>query len=251
VFDVPLEVLRRRRSMKWTRYPADVLPLWVAEMDIHLSPAVRAAVTQAVEVGDLGYHGPRLLEPAWVRYARDTWGLELEERQVALTLDVVGAMAFAVDCLTPRDAAIAITTPIYPPFRYAASVGGRRVIEIDMTPEGRFDLGAIGRCFAAEHPAMFLVCNPYNPHGTIASRDQLAVIARLANEHGVTVLVDEIHALVHDNHVGFTPYFAVPGSETGFVATSASKGFGLAGLKAGLLIAGRAAVPRLAQIPYE
>jgi len=237
--------------MKWRRYPPDVLPLWVAEMDTYLPPAVRAAVAEAVDLGDFGYHGPGILEPAWIRYAQDTWGLDYRADQIGLCYDVVGAMTTVVDYLTPRDATIAFTTPIYPPFHDAGGVAGRRTVLIDMTPQGRFDLGAIERCFATEHPAMFLVCNPYNPHGTIASADQLAVIAQLANQHGVIVLVDEIHGLVHDRHVGFTPYHTVPGSETGLVATSASKGFGLAGLKVALLVAGRDAVPLLRQIPYE
>ncbi|MDR1512855.1 MAG: aminotransferase class I/II-fold pyridoxal phosphate-dependent enzyme [Propionibacteriaceae bacterium] len=250
IFNVPLDVLARRRSMKWRRHPPDVLPLWVAEMDCYLSPNVQRAIQEALLIGDFGYHGPHILEPAWRRYARDAWGLDLEERQIELSLDVMAAMAAAVDHLTPKDAVIATTTPIYPPFRDAGTVGGRRLVTVDMTPEGRFDLTAIDKLFAQEKPAMFLVCNPYNPHGTIATCDQLAAIAAMGARWGVTILVDEIHALVHDRHVGFTPYLTVPGSEAGFVATSASKGFGLAGLKVGLLVAGPAAVDSLARIPY-
>jgi cystathionine beta-lyase len=251
VFDVPLDRLYQRRSMKWRRYPAAVLPLWVAEMDTYLPAAVRAAVAEAVDLGDFGYHGPGLLEPAWARYARDTWGLELATRQIALTLDVVGAMTNAVAYLTPPDAAIAFTTPIYPPFRDAATVGGRRAVTVDQTPEGRLDLAALERLFATERPALFLLCNPDNPHGTIATRAELEAVAALGRTYGVRILVDEIHGLVHRADAEFTPYLAVTGSETGLVATSASKGFGLAGLKAGLLIAGPAATDQLQRLPYE
>ncbi|ELP63869.1 hypothetical protein STRTUCAR8_09324, partial [Streptomyces turgidiscabies Car8] len=52
--ELSLGQLRRRRSMKWRTYPADVLPLWVAEMDVPLAPAVADALHEAVETGDTG-----------------------------------------------------------------------------------------------------------------------------------------------------------------------------------------------------
>jgi cystathionine beta-lyase len=251
ILDVPLSVLRQRQSMKWTRYEADILPVWVAEMDTLLSPAVRAAMTRAIEIGDYGYHGAPILEAAWRRYAADTWDLHVEEKQVTICADVMSAMAGVVRHLTPSGATIATTTPIYAPFRAAGTVDGRRLVTADMTPAGRFDLPALADLFARERPAAFLLCHPYNPTGTIATWEELAAIAALANELGVIVVSDEIHALVHDPAAAFTSYLAVPGSEHGFVASSASKGFGLAGLKAGLLVAGSARVGDLWSLPYE
>jgi cystathionine beta-lyase len=251
VFDVPLTVLRQRQSMKWTRYPADVLPLWVAEIDALLSPGVQAAMTRAITVGDFGYHGAPRLEPAWLRYSHDAWGLDLVENQVTTCADVMSAMATVVRHLTPPGAVIATTTPIYPPFRAAGSVDQHPLVTVDMTPDGRLDLTALAELFERTRPAAFLLCHPYNPYGTLATRAELAAVAELANAQGVIVVADEIHALVHDPADDFVSYLTVPGSETGFVATSASKGFGLAGLKAGLLIAGAERIGDLARLPYE
>jgi cystathionine beta-lyase len=249
VFNVPLASLRQRRSLKWRRYPPEVLPLWLAELDAYLPPAARAAIERATALGDFGYPGGHILQPAWIRYAHDTWDLDLAEGQVSLALDVVGAMTAAVECLTASDATIALTQPVYPPFREVATAGGRRARPIDQTPDGRLDLAAIERTFAVARPAMFLVCNPDNPQGTIASPDELAAVAELARRYDVLVLVDEIHSLIHDPGAVFTPYLTVPGADRGLVATSASKGFGLAGLKAGLLLAGPQAQPLLGRIP--
>jgi cystathionine beta-lyase len=54
----PLETLRRRSSEKWGTYPADVLPMFVAEMDFPLAPEIKAALLEAVEAGDTGYVNP-------------------------------------------------------------------------------------------------------------------------------------------------------------------------------------------------
>ena len=62
-----LEDLRRRRSVKWTTYPADVLPAWVAEMDFDLAAPIKAALGKAVEIGDCGCASP----PAWPALTRD------------------------------------------------------------------------------------------------------------------------------------------------------------------------------------
>ncbi|MDR1449362.1 MAG: aminotransferase class I/II-fold pyridoxal phosphate-dependent enzyme [Propionibacteriaceae bacterium] len=251
VFDVPLSQLRQRQSMKWTRYPPDVLPLWVAELDAYLSPGVKAALTRAVEIGDFGYHGAPILEAAWRRYAADTWGLSLAPEQVTGCGDVMSGMAAIVQHLTPAGSAIATTTPIYRPFRPAGRVGGRRLVTCAMTPAGRLDLPGLAALFERERPAAFLLCNPYNPYGSIASPAELAELAALAAAFDVTVVADEIHALVTDPAASFTPYLAVPGAETGFALASASKGFGLAGLKAGLIIAGSKRTGDLDLLPYE
>ncbi|MDR1079275.1 MAG: aminotransferase class I/II-fold pyridoxal phosphate-dependent enzyme [Propionibacteriaceae bacterium] len=251
VFDVGLEVLRQRQSMKWTRYAPDVLPLWVAEMDCLLSPAARAAVEEAVRIGDFGYHGRLVLEPAWIRYAQDAWGLQLDDRQVAACGNVMAGMTALVEHLTPPDAVIATTSPIYAPFRPAATVGGRGLATVGMTAQGRLDLPGLARLFDQRRPAAFLLCNPHNPCGSIATAEELQTVADLARQYQVLVIVDEIHSLVHDPAVEFVPYLSLPGGADGLVVTSASKAFGLAGVAAGLTVAGDNRVEQMWSLPYE
>ena len=52
---VDVERLRRRRTVKWTLYGADVLAAWVAEMDFDVAPVVRTAIVDAVAREDFGY----------------------------------------------------------------------------------------------------------------------------------------------------------------------------------------------------
>ncbi len=251
IFDIDLDTLRQRTSMKWTRFAPDVLPMWVAEMDVVPSPGVTRALQHAVEIGDLGYPGYESLPRAFRAFAADTWGLSLTQRQVMPCADVVSGMAVLVEAFTDPGSSIVVNPPIYPPFRSSGGVGGRALVEAAMTPEGRLDLEALAEAFALPEVTGYLLCNPHNPHGTVHTADELAAVAQLARQHQVLVISDEIHGALVAPGVTFTSYLAVPGSESGFVVTSASKAFNLAALKAGLLIAGSELVDALWQLPYE
>ena len=251
IFDLGLDTLRQRTSMKWIRYDADVLPLWVAEMDVAVPPGVRATFDHVLSIGDMGYPGYDSLPRAFVRYAADTWNLHLDQRRVLPCADVMTGITHLIDLLTPAGAQVVINPPVYTPFWVAAATRGRRLLEVPLTGEGRLDLPALAATFAAEKPAAFLISNPHNPHGTVHTYDELAEVARLAREHDVRVISDEIHAPLVAPDVTFVPYITVPGSEDAYVVTAASKAFNLAALKAGMIIAGEGVVDELWGFPYE
>ena len=251
IFDLGLDILSQRTSMKWTRFAPDVLPMWVAEMDVLSPPGVRRAMQHVLEIGDLGYPGYDSLPRAFADFAAATWNLELDARRLLPCADVVSGMAVLVDAFTPAGCGIVINTPIYPPFRVSGAVGDRPLVEAALTAEGRLDLEALEAAFAQEGVKGYLLCNPHNPHGTVHTADELAAVAQLARRYDVLVISDEIHAALVAPDATFTSYLQVPGSENGFVVTSASKAFNLAALKAGLLIGGAEVVHALWKLPYE
>ncbi|HSN11439.1 MAG TPA: aminotransferase class I/II-fold pyridoxal phosphate-dependent enzyme [Propionibacteriaceae bacterium] len=251
ILDLDLDVLRQRTSMKWTRFEPDVLPLWVAEMDVLSPPGVTRAMQHVLEIGDFGYPGYESLPRAFAAFAETTWGLALDAKKLMPCADVVSGMAVLVDAFTPAGSGIVINTPIYPPFRVSGAVGERHLVEARMTAEGRLDLEILEAAFAREDVSGYLLCNPHNPFGTVHTPEELEAVARLARAHDVVVISDEIHGPLVAPGVRFTSYLAVPGSENGFVVTSASKAFNLAALKAGLLIAGSEQVEALWKLPYE
>lgn len=251
ILDVDLDVLRQRTSMKWTRFAPDVLPMWVAEMDLLSPPGVTAAMHHVLEIGDLGYPGYDSLPRAFADFAAATWGLDLDATRLMPCADVVSGMAVLVEAFTPAGSSIVINTPIYPPFRASGAVGGRQLVEAAITPEGRLDLVALEAAFATDGVAGYLLCNPYNPYGTVHTVDELTAVAQLARQYDVVVISDEIHGPLVSPDAQFTSYLQAPGSENGFVVTSASKAFNLAALKAGLLIGGSEVVGELWKLPYE
>ncbi|BCR82260.1 MalY/PatB family protein [Arachnia rubra] len=236
VFDVPLEELRRRRSIKWARFGPDVLPMFVAEMDARPVPAVVEVLSRMVADGDTGYPELPDYQEAFAGFARDVWSWQIDPAEILLAGDVMSGMRELTLATTQPGDAVVINPPVYPPFRAVCRTTGRRIVEVPVTADGRLDLDALAEAFKREHPAAYLLCSPHNPSGVVHTADELARVMELANAHDVTVICDEIHAPL--SGAEHTPIQLVPGGERALTVTSASKSWNLAGLKAGLIVPG-------------
>jgi cysteine-S-conjugate beta-lyase len=254
--EVTLQQLRLRTSMKWRAHPADVLPLWVAEMDVMLAPTVADAVRKAIDIGDTGYPYGTAFAKAVSEFASQRWQWhDLEVGRTAIVPDVMLGVVEALRLVTDRGDAVVVNPPVYAPFYAFVSHDGRRVVEAPLDVDGRIDLDALEEAFArAGAPGTkvaYLLCNPHNPTGTVHTIDELRGVAELARRFGVRVVSDEIHAPVILSGSRFTPYLTVSGAEDAFAVTSASKAWSLSGLKAALLIAGPEAAADLRRMPEE
>ncbi len=238
-----LSDLRRRTSTKWRRYGDDVLPLWVAEMDVAPAPAVVEAVCDAMARGDTGYAFGTAYAEAFAAYASDRWGWDgLAVARSAPVADVLSGVDEVIGLVTSPGDAVIVNNPVYPPFYDIIRHARREVVESPLDEGARIDLGALEdamrRATVGGRAAAYLLCNPHNPTGTAHRIDELAAVAELAERHGVRVIADEIHAPLVLAGAHFVPYLSVPGAERGFAVWSASKAWNLAGLKAALLLAG-------------
>jgi cystathionine beta-lyase len=253
----PLDLLRTRTSEKWLAYPADVLPLFVAEMDYPLAPVIADAIIARVRASDTGYVASSLpVGIAFAGFAARRWGWDVDPGSVMTTTDVsVGIVEILRQVIAPGDGVI-ICPPVYPPFFDLIPEAGARVVEVPLLDDGAawsLDLPGIEAAFAAGARA-FLLCNPHNPVGLVHSRASLEAVSVLAERYGVTVVSDEIHGPLTLPPAEFIPYLTVSDAarEHGLVVTSASKAFNLAGLKCALMVAasdrGRAV---LAAMPIE
>ena len=251
----PIELLRRRTSTKWASYPDDVLPLFVAEMDYPIAPAIAAHLGDLIARSDLGYDSRRLaLGEAFAGFARDRWDWDLDPAAVRATNNVMTAITELLrGAIEPGDRVL-INSPVYPPFREAiAEVGGALVDAplLEHAPEHwELDLDAIEAAFRGGVRA-YLLCSPHNPIGIVHPREQLVRIAELAAEHGVLVLSDEIHAALSHSDTEFVPFLAVSDAarEIGVAVTSGTKAFNVAGLTAAWWVPGsKAAAERIAGV---
>jgi cystathionine beta-lyase len=254
--ELTLRQLRLRTSMKWRAHPSDVLPLWVAEMDVKLAPTVADAVRKAIDNGDTGYPCGTALAEAVSEFASRRWQWhDLEVSRTAIVPDVMLGIVEMLRLVTDRGDAVVVNSPVYAPFYAFVSHDGRRVIEAPLDVDGRIDLNALEEAFASATAsggkAAYLLCNPHNPTGSVHTVDELRGVADLARRFGVRVVSDEIHAPVILSGSRFTPYLTVPGAEDGLAVTSASKAWSLSGLKAALAIAGPEAAADLRRMPEE
>ncbi len=254
---LPLEQLRQRTSEKWREYPEDVLPLFVAETDFPLAPAITAALERAVRTGDTGYVASRTpLAEAFVGFAQRRYGWTPDAARMRSTADVsMGIVEILRRVTSPGDRVI-VTTPVYPPFFDLVEEAGAIVERVPLRDVGdRWELDLDGIRIALENGARaVLLCNPHNPTGTVHSVASLAALAELAAAHGAAVVSDEIHAPLAQPDSGFAPFLGVSDAArtVGYAVVSASKAFNLAGLKCALMVAAADDTARLLRsLPIE
>ncbi|MEU1539699.1 aminotransferase class I/II-fold pyridoxal phosphate-dependent enzyme [Actinacidiphila glaucinigra] len=248
--------LRRRTSMKWRTHPEDVLPLWVAEMDVPLAAPVARALTEAIAVGDTGYPAGTAYAEALADFARERWGWDgVAVERASIVPDVMLGVVEMLRLVTGPGDPVIVSCPVYPPFYQFVTHMDRRVVEAPLGPGLRLDLAELEEAFARSTAgggrAAYLLCSPHNPTGTVHTAEELSAVAALAETFGVRVVVDEIHAPLVTAEAAFVPYLSVPGGESGLSLMSASKAWNLAGLKAALALAGPAAAGDLARMPEE
>ena len=242
--------------MKWRTYPDDVLPLWVAELDVPLAEPIVRAVTDALALGDTGYPAGTAYAEALAVFADKRWGWDgLAVERTAIVPDVMLGVVEMIKLITGPGDPVVVNPPVYPPFFQFVEHMDRRVVEAPLGADRRIDLGtledAFRRAVGEGRQAAYLLCSPHNPTGTVHTADELTAVAALAGRYGVRVVADEIHAPLVAAGTDFVPYLSVPGAERGLSVMSASKAWNLAGLKAALAVAGPAAAGDLARLPEE
>jgi cystathionine beta-lyase len=238
---LPLAELRQRSSEKWREYPADVLPLFVAETDFPLAPAITTALQRALDTGDTGYVASRTpLAESFAAFAERRFGWAPDPARMRSTADVSMGIVEILRRVTQPGDRVIVTPPVYPPFYELVSEAGAEVQRVPLRDTGtswELDLDGIRAAFENGATAI-LLCNPHNPTGTVHDRDTLVALAELAEEFGAAVVSDEIHGPLAQPGTGFTPFLDAGDAarRVGYAVVSASKAFNLAGLKCALMV---------------
>ena len=239
------EIIERRGTncVKWDESPsADTIPLWVADMDFRVAPAIPEALQRRVEHGVFGYNiVPESYYQAVISWfqRRHQWTIRRED--ILYTTAVVPAMSVVIKALTMPGEKVLILSPAYNCFFSSIRNNGCEVLEsplkrVDDTFEVDWqDFEA--KC-ADEKTTLFLLCNPHNPCGRVWKREELQRMSDICRQHGVAVVSDEIHCeLVMPGHT-FVPFGTV--TDECVVMNSPSKSFNTAGLQIANIITANA-----------
>jgi len=235
-----LQILRSRKSVKWQKFPNDVIPMHVAEMDFPISDAIKSAIISMTEKDDLGYaFSLPELGIAFSDFSSRHWGFRVNPELVLPATDVGVAGVELLRSLIPNGGRVLVNSPIYASFRKWIFEAKSEIIDAPLSLEGRawkLDLDAIETAFKSGID-VYLLCSPHNPVGAVHSKADLEKIAELASEHGVTVIADEIHAPLTHSSETFVPFASVSEAarDVGITITSSSKSFNTAGVKGGLI----------------
>lgn len=239
--------LRARRNLKWSSYPEDVLPAWLAEMDFSVAPAIREAAERLVTSQDFGYRtftGAPGVPEAWAQRMQARYGWTVDPARTVAVADVVQGMHATVFALSEPGDGVVVLTPIFPPFRDLVRVLGRSLVECPLHDDGtRFVLDPDTLRRAIDSRArILLLCSPHNPTGRVFSRAELQALADIALERDLTIVSDEIYADVVYPGAQHLPIATLAPEVAARTVTlaSATKAFNIAGVRCGLLHFGSA-----------
>lgn len=235
-------------------YPADVLPLWVADMDFQAPQCVLDALHKAVDFGIFGYSfmgdGYFAAIQNWFR-TRFDW--ELERDWLITTPGVVFALSAAVRATTQPGDAVLVQPPVYAPFYNVVNINGRKVVESPMIYEnGRYsiDFEDFEKKIVENDVKLYILCSPHNPVCRVWTAEELQTLGAICKKHGVTVISDEIHcdfAFPEHPHVPFVKACPEMKDQT-IICTAPSKTFNLAGLQvSNIFVPGEALRQKLAR----
>ena len=178
--------------------PADVLPLWVADMDFETSSYIEDALIERAKHAIYGYSEVKMeyfnILKNWMKKHHD-W--DIQRKWLIKTPGVVFALAMAVKAYTEPGDAVLIQQPVYYPFSEVIKDNGRRVVSntLYLGEDNRYhiDFEDFEQKIVENKIKLFLLCNPHNPVGRVWTKEELTRIGDICVKHRVTVVSDEIH----------------------------------------------------------
>lgn len=217
--------------------PADVMPMWVADMDFRAPDEIVSRMRQLCDFGVFGY---TMVTDSYFDAVRNWFSSrfdwEVERKWLVTTPGVVFALSAAVKAFTEPGEGVLIQRPVYYPFTEVVENNGRVVVNSSL----RYDKGSYAIDYedleaklARDDVKLMLICSPHNPVGRVWTRDELSKVCRLCLKYNVKMVSDEIHAdfvFANREHVPLAS-LSEQVRENCVVCTAPSKSFNLAGLQ--------------------
>lgn len=227
-------------SYKWDSAPeADIIPLWVADMDFETFPGITEALQRRVAHGIFGYtRVPEAYYEAVCRWFGKRHGWHINREDIIYTSGVVPAVSAVIKALTLPGDQVIVQGPVYNCFFSSIRNNGCEMVSNSLIynkEELRYeiDFDDLERKLKHERARLMLLCNPHNPGGRVWTRDELTRVAELCCKYGVRVVSDEIHCelTLYDNE--YVPFGSLPDelSRGSITCCSPSKAFNTAGLQ--------------------
>ncbi|HHT25929.1 MAG TPA: pyridoxal phosphate-dependent aminotransferase [Firmicutes bacterium] len=218
--------------------PADVIPMWVADMDFAAPPEVLADIQKAVTHGIFGYTEVKDdYYQALSSWFSSRFGFHFNDKDVIKVPGVVFALAQAVVAFTQPSDSVIIQTPVYRPFYQVVETNGRKLVCNPLVyTNGTYaiDFADFERKVRTENVKLFILCSPHNPVGRVWERGELEELNRICVKYGVIIVSDEIHCDFVYPGYKHTCFGLI--NEDAVIATAPSKTFNLAGLQAANIV---------------
>ncbi len=199
-------------STKWNKFEADVLPMWVADMDYPVAEPILQALASRIQHGIFGYpnygHPDKGtitgLQQLVMERMQSRYQWRVEPEAILPLPGVITGLNLAGHALAIPGGGVLIQTPVYPPFFEIAGNAGmvQQEASLERLPDGAYEVDW-DRFEAAitDQTRLFILCNPHNPVGRVFRKEELERMAHVCLKHGVTICADEIHCdLIFTGH---------------------------------------------------
>lgn len=211
-------------SVKWHEVSGDVLPMWVADMDIPAAPPVVEAVMERASHPFYGYPCtlPALKDTIAAHYRRK-YGAELRPEWIVWVPSVIPGVVTALQMMNGK---FMYSIPMYDHIRNLYAEAKLPVTEVPMKHDENYhytmDFDALEAMVTPDVKTLIL-CNPHNPVGRVYTREELEKLQAFCKEHNLLVISDEIHCELdlEDRHI---PYFSLNAEAADYSVTVSSAG---------------------------
>ena len=235
-------------SLKWDALAerfgnADLLPLWVADMEFKVPDSVTQALIARVEHGVYGYSNiPENYYTAFFNWQKERHGITLQKEWLRFSRGVVESLLHLIQIYTEPGESVLIQPPVYYPFANVVNFSHRNLVKAPLKKvEGHYqmDLVDFENKIIAEKVKLFILCSPHNPVGRVWTEAELEAVLAICHRHHVLVIADEIH---QDFILTARPFVSVLTVGAGkylddvIVVNAPSKTFNLASLLNGHII---------------
>ena len=224
-------------EMKFGR--SDLIPMWVADMDIKAAPEIIESMKKKVEQEIFGYvYRPDSYYKTATEWLKKRFGYEISPSSLIHSPGVVPSMSILVKMLTKTTDKILIQTPVYPPFASAVKDNGRELVENPLIKDEKgyytIDFEDLEKKLSLDEVKLFILCNPHNPVGRVWKKEELLKMGELCKKYNVRILADEIWRDLIMPGYKHTPMASLSKGIEDITITlfSPTKSFNLAGLQA-------------------
>lgn len=228
--DLKHEVLEERYGR------ADLLPLWVADMDFETPQFITDALRRRLDHSLFGYTvEPKDYWPTVQKWIKDHHQWDVKREWLSYIPGIVKGIGMVVNVFTKPDEKVIIQPPVYHPFRLTPEGNGREVVynPLKENEDGTYSMDFENLAEVADEKCRVLILsNPHNPAGIVWDRDTLARLADFCHDHNILVISDEIHcdmALWGNKHVPFATA-SEKAAQCSITFGAPSKTFNIAGI---------------------
>lgn len=238
----------KNHAAKWEEMGAkfgsnDLLPMWVADMDIKTVPEVVEAIKEKADQAIFGYvYRPASYYETAAAWCEKRFGYKIDPKTLIHSPGVVPSMNMLVKMLTKEDEKVLIQIPVYPPFAASVKTGKRTLVTNELVKDENgyytIDFEDLEKKLSDEKVTLMILCNPHNPVGRVWKKEELQKIGDLCVKYNVRILADEIwRDLVLPGYT-HTPIASLSREIENITITcfSPTKTFNIAGLQASFAV---------------